>query len=203
VTHGRATSRKAKPDSAGLRGTRPTALLGRARWRALILAASLAVAGAAVCLALHPVVLARAGALAQITAALDGWQAALLLPVPGPDRRAGHATPELVRRLDRHAAVALREVGTASFAARQAAARRAAPGIIVSSSYRVIDAHVVRRFWDDDLLVDASVLSTVVRAAYDPASGTWRSPTTMTSAGPVQARVRDTFGVWSIVSVTP
>ena len=160
-------------------------------------------AGAAVYMALHPVVLARAGALAQITATLDGWQSALLLPVPGPDRRAGHASPELVRRLDLHAAAALREVGTRAFAARQAAARRAAPGIIVSSSYQVVDVRVVRRFWDDDLLVRRTVLSTVVRATYDPASGTWRSPTTMISAGPVRARVRDTFGVWRIVSVTP
>jgi hypothetical protein len=47
------------------------------------------------------------------------------------------------------------------------------------------------------------VLSTVVRAAYDPASGTWHSAATMISAGPVQARMRDTFGVWRIVSVTP
>jgi len=99
------------------------ALAGRDRWRALALAASLAVAGAAVYMALHPVVLARAGSLSQITATLDGWQSALLLPLPGPDRRAGHASAELLRRLDHHATLALREVGTMSFAAQQTAAR--------------------------------------------------------------------------------
>jgi len=179
------------------------ALAGRDRWRALALAASLAVAGAAVYMALHPVVLARAGSLSQITATLDGWQSALLLPLPGPDRRAGHASAELLRRLDHHATLALREVGTMSFAAQQTAARRAARGVIVRSSYQIVGLRVVRRFWDDDLLVEATVLSDVVRATYEPRSGTWRSLVTTTTATPVQARLRDTLGVWRIVSVVP
>ena len=153
-------------------------------------------------MALHPVVLTRPSAMAQMTYALDGWQSALLLPLPGPDRRAGHASAELVRRLDHHAAMGLQEVGTAGFAARQLAARRAAPGIIVRSSYQIIDVRVVRRFWDSDLLVDATLLSTVARATYQPRDGAWHSLKTTDTVAPVQARLRDTLGVWRIVSVS-
>ena len=153
-------------------------------------------------MALHPVVLTRPSAMAQMTYALDGWQSALLLPLPGPDRRAGHASAELVRRLDHHAAMGLREVGTAGFAAQQLAARRAAPGIIVRSSYQIIDVRVVRRFWDSDLLVDATLLSNVARATYQPRDGAWHSLKTTDTVAPVQARLRDTLGVWRIVSVS-
>jgi hypothetical protein len=173
----------------------------RARWRAVALTACLAVAGAAVFMALHPIVLARPNAMTQMTYALDGWQSALLLSLPGPDRRAGHASAELVRRLDHHAAMRLREVGTPAYAERQAAERRAAPGIIVRSSHQIVGVRVVHRFWDGDLLVEASVLSTVARAAYDAPTGTWHSLTTTATVTPVQARVRDMLGVWRIESV--
>jgi hypothetical protein len=175
---------------------------GRPRWCFVALAASLAVAGAAVYMALHPVVLARSTSESQIAATQDGWQSALLLPLPGPDRQAGRASAELVRRLDHHAAAALREVGSSHFAALQVAARRAQGGIIVRSSHQVTNLRVVRRYWDGDLLVEATVLSTVVRADYDPPTGTWRSPSTTAMVAPVQARVRDTLGVWRIESVT-
>jgi hypothetical protein len=184
------------------RKTAPPALGGRSRWRAIILALALIVAGVAVYAALHPVVLARPTSVSQMTAALDGWQSALLLSVPGPDRRAGHASAELVRRLDHHAAMGLREVGTAGFAARQVATRRAAPGLIVRSSYQILDVHVVRRYWDDDLLVEATLLSTVARATYEPRSGGWHSLRTTGSVTPIEARLRDTLGVWRIVSVS-
>lgn len=184
------------------RKTAPPALGGRSRSRAIILALALIVAGVAVYAALHPVVLARPTSVSQMTAALDGWQSALLLSVPGPDRRAGHASAKLVRRLDHHAAMGLREVGTAGFAARQVATRRAAPGLIVRSSCQILDVHVVRRYWDDDLLVEATLLSTVARATYEPRSGGWHSLRTTGSVTPIEARLRDTLGVWRIVSVS-
>ena len=174
----------------------------RARRRVVALTACLAVAAAAVFMALHPVVLERPSAMAQMTYTLDGWQSALLLSLPGPDRRAGHASAELVRRLDHHAAMRLREVGSAGFAARQTAERRANPGIIVHSSHQILDVHVVHRFWDGELLVDATVLSTVSRATYDAPTGTWHSLTTTAAVVPVQARVRDMLGVWRIESVS-
>lgn len=179
----------------------PHALRGRSWWRVAVLAVSLAVAGAAVFMALHPIVLARPSSVSQMTATLDGWQSAFLLSLPGPDRRAGHASAELVRRLDHHAAMQLREIGTPAFAERQAAERRAAPGIIVRSSHQIVDVRVVHRFWDGDLLVEANVLSTVARAAYDAPTGTWHSFTTTATVTPVQARVRDMLGVWRIESV--
>jgi hypothetical protein len=188
-------------DARARRKTGLSAWGNRSRWRALGLAVSLAIAGAAVYMALHPVVLARASSVAQMTYTLDGWQSALLLSLPGPDRRAGHVSAELVRRLDHHAALGLREVGTEAFAARQAAARQAAQGIIVRSSHRIIDVRVVHRFWGGDLLVEATVLSTVVRATYEPGSGRWHSLETTDTVAPVQARLRDTLGVWRIVSV--
>jgi hypothetical protein len=188
--------RTARRDGAGRAFSR------HVRWRAVALTACLAVAGAAVFVALHPIVLARPSAVAQMTYALDGWQSALLLSLPGPDRRAGHASAELVRRLDHHAAMQLREVGTLAFAARQAAERRATPGIIVHSSHQILDVHVVHRFWDGDLLVDATVLSTVARATYDAPTGTWHSLATTATVAPVQARVHDMLGVWRIESVS-
>jgi len=54
--------------------------------------------------------------------------------------------------------------------------------VIVRSSYQIVGLRVVRRFWDDDLLVEATVLSDVVRATYEPRSGTWRSLVTTTTA---------------------
>jgi hypothetical protein len=184
------------------RGLGPSTFGGRSsRWRLAAAAVALLIACAAVYMALHPVVLARPTSLSQMTYALDGWQSALLLSLPGPDRRAGHASAELVRRLDHHAALGLREVGTAAFASRQAAARWAGQGIIVRSSHRIIDVRVVRRFWDGDLLVEATVLASVERATYEPNSGGWHSPQTTDTVAPVQARLRDTLGVWRIVSV--
>jgi hypothetical protein len=154
-------------------------------------------------MALHPVVLARPSTVAQIAAALDRWQAALLLPLPGPDRRAGHASPELVRRLDRHAAVALLEVGTRAFAARQAAQRRAGQGIMVESSHEIVGLRIVDRGWSGEVLVEATVFTTVERATYQPRNGTWHSPVTAATVVPIRARLRDTLGVWRIVSVAP
>jgi hypothetical protein len=182
--------------------TGPLVFGGRSRRRAIALAVSLAIAGAAVYMALHPVVLARATSVSQMTATLNGWQSSLLLSLPGPDRRAGHASAELVRRLDHHAAMGLREIGTVDFATRQAAARRAAPGIIVRSSHQIVGLRVVHRFWDGDLLVEATLLSTVTRATYEPRNGGWRSLETAATVAPVQARLRDTLGVWRIVSVS-
>jgi hypothetical protein len=173
----------------------------RSTWRLAAAAAALLVACGAVYLALHPVVFGRENSVTQMTYALDGWQSALLLSLPGPDRRAGHASAELVRRIDHHAALGLREVGTAAFATRQAAARRAAQGLILHSFYRVINVHVVRRFWDGDLLVEATLLTSVERATYEANGGGWHSPQTTDTVAPVQARLRDSLGVWRIVSV--
>jgi hypothetical protein len=171
------------------------------KWRAIAVVFSLVIAGGAVYLALHPVVFGRPNSVTQMTYALDGWQSALLLSLPGPDRRAGHASAELVRRIDHHADLGLQEVGTAAFATRQAAARRAVRGLIVRSSYQVINVHVVRRFWDGDLLVEATLLTSVERATYEADSGGWHSPETTDTVAPLQARLRDSLGVWRIVSV--
>ena len=118
------------------------------------------------------------------------------------DRRAGHASLELIQRLNSQATAGLREVGTAAFAARQAATRRGNPTIIVRSSHRISGLQFVRRFWNGDLLVSADLHTRVRRALFDPKHGTWHTPVTTVSFVTIRCRLRDTLSVWRIVSVT-
>jgi hypothetical protein len=186
----------------GFRAVRARLVSRRAR-RGLAAGAILAVVGVAVVVALQPVVLPQRGTMGRVNAALNGWQAATLLPLPDADRRAGHASLDLIRRLNSQAAAGLRAVGTAAFAAHQAAIRHADPLLIVRSSHRISALQFVRRFWNGDLLVSADLHTRVRRAMYDPKRGTWHSPVTTVTFVTIWCRMRDAAGVWRIVSVTP
>ena len=177
-------------------------LASRRTGRGLAAGAALVVVGAAVLAALHPLALPQRGTMGPINAALNGWQAAMLLPLPDADRRAGHASAELIRRLNSQAAAGLRLVGTAAFAAHQTAIRHGDPMLIVRSSHRISSLQFVRRFWNGDLLVSADLHTRVRRALFDPKRGTWHTPVTTVTFVTIRCRLRDTLSVWRIVSVT-
>ena len=188
--------------ASGFRAVRKW-LISRQLRRGLAAGAALAAVGVAVLAALHPLVLPQRGTMQRVDAALNGWQAAMLLPLPDADRRAGHASLELIGSLNGQAAAGLREVGTAAFAAHQAAIRHGDPTIIVRSSHRISALQFVRRFWNGDLLVSADLHTRVRRALFDPKRGTWHTPVTTVTFVTIRCRLRDTLGAWRIVSVAP
>jgi hypothetical protein len=183
-------------------GRRAPCRCGTLRVGLTIAAAAAALAGA-VLVVLHPLVLPRPLALAQMRATIDNWQTALLLPLPSAFRQAGHAPPAIFARLDALAARRLREVGTASFAAQQAGRRRASPAFILKSSYDIRAFEYLGHAADGDVLVRVMVVTQVQRAMQAAKPGTWGRPWLTVTAEDLVCRLQASLGVWRIVGVEP